>query len=73
MSGDIYGDREDFIDLRVPAGKKIKGKIVKLEIKKSDKGYGDYLSMTIECPDYKFRSSDGYKEFIKRGFYVQFR
>jgi len=63
---DIYGGKAKPVNIPVPTGKKIRGKIVELKLSQKFEGL---LDIKIEFPEYKIKSDDGKKEFIKQGFY----
>ena len=63
---DIYGGRAKAINIPAPVGKKIKGKI--LEVTLSEKFEG-YIDMKIAFQEYKMRSDDGKRDFVKQAFY----
>lgn len=63
---DIVGKKAKSIEIPVPVGKKIKGRIT--EVKKSQKFEG-YLDFTIEFLEFKKWSDDGSRQFVKRAYY----
>lgn len=63
---DIIGGKAKIVQIPVPTGKKIKGRII--ELKASTKFEG-LLDIKIEFPQFKKKSDDGKRDFTKQAFY----
>lgn len=63
---DIIGGKAKIVQIPVPTGKKILGKVVELKLSTKFEGL---LDIKIEFPEYKKKTEDGKKEFTKQAFY----
>ena len=63
---DIVGGKAKPINIPAPVNKKLRGVITKIQLSQK---YEHYVDITVEFPEYKARSDDGKKEFVKRCYY----